>query len=351
MTKIKIDSGIATSHLRPTKLHLHITSKCTYRCKHCCSNASSMRESTLLSLEDVKVRVLDQAAGFGMESFEMSGGEPTLLNENFIFEAFRHASELGLKTTLCTNSCKLTERYASKLARSGLWRVKLSLYGTKAETHDSFTGVPGSFNRVVRGIQAAKDMGIEVWVHCVVTPFNLGEMLTVPSLLDPFGVDIVQLGSVVPVGRARALQGYQFSEEELDEVVRSFERHLSSLLHRRYFFTISLYPVLGAFPFEGRYCSYLVDRLVVDSRGDVIPCCILPTELGVIGNLRVETLQEICSLRRVESGWVSGWLYKGHEAMQKRLEYDRTSHNLCALCIDMFGRLYRMLDDHVRGRT
>jgi len=57
-----------------------------------------------LSLEDVKARILEPAAEFGMESFEMSGGELTLLNENLIFGAFRYASKLGLKTTLCTNS-------------------------------------------------------------------------------------------------------------------------------------------------------------------------------------------------------------------------------------------------------
>ncbi len=293
-----------------------------------------------MSLKEVKNRVLDQAAEFGMESFEVSGGEPTLLGGRFLFEIFSYASELGLRTTLCTNGWNLNSRCATKLARSGLWRVKFSLYGTRAETHDLFTGVPGSFGRVVQGIREAKNTGIEVWVHCVVTPLNLQEMLCIDSFLTPLAVDIVQLGSVVPVGRARTLRGYMFSKRALGKVVNSFEQQLSDLLYRRYFFTISMYPIASAYPFEGRYCSYLTDRLVVYPNGDVVACCILPPDLkGAIGNLRVDTLQEICSSKRIESDLASSWLYKGHEAIRKKLKYREVSHNLCSLCIDMFGLL------------
>lgn len=187
---------VSSNPNRPTKLHFHITSRCPYRCKHCCSDAGPNRESTELRLEDME-RMVDQATGFGMEIFEISGGEPLILERRLLLETLRHASRRGLLTALNTNAYGLDREYASELVEAGLDKIKFSLYGANPQTHDEFTGAMGSFDRVLRGIEASKEEGMEVTVHFLITPKNLKELPALPSLLGPRGVDAVQLGSIV----------------------------------------------------------------------------------------------------------------------------------------------------------
>lgn len=292
-----------------------------------------------MGLEDIE-RMVDQAIGFGMEIFEISGGEPLILAKPLLLEALRYLSRRGMLTTLSTNAYRLDKEYASELAGAGLDKIKFSLYGANPQTHDEFTGAIGSFDRVIRGIETSKEEGMEVTVHFLITPKNLKELPALPSLLRPRDVDAVQLGSIVPSGRGRTAEGYVFTGEGLEEVTGTLKKSFSHLLYRNYFFTNTLFPDSGMFPLDGRYCDYFTDRLVIDPKGNIIPCCILPENLrSRLGNIREEGLSEIYSAQRIWKEPIFYWLYQGHKAMRRRLGYDKVSHNLCSLCINILSRL------------
>jgi MoaA/NifB/PqqE/SkfB family radical SAM enzyme len=280
--------------------------------------------------------MVDQAVELGIEVFEISGGEPTVLDRRFLLEVVNYASHRGLLTVLNTNGYGLTSEYASKLAVAGLGKVKLSLYGTKPYTNDDFTRFLGSFKRTIKGMKSAKNAGMEVGLHCVVTPRNLSEMLNLQDFLEPYDVDTVQLGAVVPTGRGATASEYVFSEDDRAQVIRMLERRYGELLDHRYFFTIALYPEPRAYPLDRRFCNYLVERIVVDPKGDVIPCCVLPEDLkNPLGNVKEESLTDICSPQRLRQDLTAYWLLKGHKAMREELAYRRVSHCLCCVCIKM----------------
>lgn len=280
--------------------------------------------------------MLDQAKSLGAVYLDISGGDPLILEKQFVLETIRRASLKGLSPSISTNAQSLTEEYVSDLIGAGLEKIKFSLYGVNPETHDDFTQVPGSFQRVIHGIKLSKRAGLEVWVNSVVTPGNLSEFQRLPSLLGPWSVDLVQLSSIVPCGRGKAADSHRFSEDGLERAIEILHGSLSDLEH---VFTITLFPDPDTPPFDGRFCDYFHDRLVVDPQGNIIPCCLLPRDLQHrLGNIR-EGLSEVCSDERIQEDRVFSWLAKGHQDMRKKLGYKRVSHNLCAICIDMLYRL------------
>jgi len=330
---------ITSPLLKPTILHFHITSRCPYRCKHCCSRAGASDTETHLALREIK-KMVDQAFKLGVEVFEVSGGEPTILDRHFLLAVLDYASQKGLLTVLNTNGFKLTGEFATQLVKAGLNKIKLSLYGILPETNDEFTGFHGSFEKTVNGIKVAKSVGIEVGLHCVITPRNLDEMLNLPRLLEPYEVDVVQLSSVIPTGRGAVASEYILSNVEGAKAIEALRTRYSESLDRGYFFTTALYPESAADLLKERFCNYLSERVVVDSEGNVIPCCLIPEDLRKpLGNIREESLNNIYSLQRIKQNPLTYWLLKGHKAIMDVLAYEESSHCLCCICIKMLRQL------------
>ena len=325
--------------LRPSVLHYHITSRCPYGCVHCCSDAGPQNVSSELEVESIR-EMLDKAVRFGLDEFELSGGEPLAIEKRSMLDIIRHASSREMVTTLNTNTWFLNERYALDLRDAGLDRLKTSLYGTSPGSHEEFTRMEGSFERLMHALGFLRDTEMEVWVNYVVTPKNLDETRRLAVLLEPYGVDTIQVSVIIPTGRGRTARGYTFRDHELCGVVEGLERLFPDRGQSNISFTITLYPSTDRYPFGGRYCDYLTDRLVVDPSGHVLPCCVLPQDLRAsLGSLLEDDLPELLSTHRINGDPIFDWLARGHEAMEEWLDFRRETPNLCSACIEMLRRL------------
>jgi len=317
-------------------IHFHITHKCSLRCRHCSVKGGPEKSGPYMDLIRIK-EVISQGIDMGVQSLEITGGDPLTLEREFLLEIVRYATEMGLKTSLLTNGQLLLEEYAQRLKKAGVNQIETSLYGTTAQVHDWFTRVSGSFDRTLMGIKFAKDAGIKVIVNTVVTRHNLKEIELLPQVLNGYDVDGIKISCIVPSGRGMKLTSiYSLNEEEMEKAIEKIEKGFS---RTNYLFLNSLFP----YPHLSleRYCHYFVERLAIDPAGNVIPCCLLPVDLkGPLGNVRTDRLQDICTLPNVEKKPVFYWISKGHSAMREALNYQRRSHNLCSLCIEM---LYLLL--------
>jgi MoaA/NifB/PqqE/SkfB family radical SAM enzyme len=243
-------------------------------------------------------------------------------------------------TTLNTNTWFLDEGYISELKDAGLDRVKTSLYGTCLGTHEDFTRKEGSFEKVRAALEHLRNHEIEVWVNYVVTPRNIDEASVLPSLLEPYGVDTIQLSSIVPSGRGKKAEDHVFNDRELRGVIERLGAVFPKAGSESVSYTITLWNDPEIYPFGDRYCDYLTDRLVVDPSGQVIPCCILPSSLrDHAGSFVTEKLDSILSPERLEDKPIFYWLEKGHKAMREKLGVEEVSNNLCLSCIAMLATL------------
>ncbi len=325
--------------IRPTILHFHVTTRCPFSCRHCSAEAGVAGGGPETGLGEIH-RILDRAAQFGMDELDLSGGEPLARGKDFILEILRHATTLGLVTTLNTNTWFLDTRLAATLVEVGLDRLKTSLYGATAATHDAFTGRAGSFDRLLAALRLLGESGIETWVNFVVMPANLEEAARLPELLDPYGPEVLQVSSIIPSGRGERADRDLFEPGSLGAVIERLTSELVFPGRTTVAFTTSLYPDPRGYPFGDRFCDYLKERLVVDPSGHVIPCCLLPGRLRHrAGNLLEAVPAEVLHPRRLASDPVFHWLAEGHRAMREALGGGSQSHNLCTACIEMLGTL------------
>jgi pyrroloquinoline quinone biosynthesis protein E len=162
-------------NINPSILHFHITSRCPYGCRYCCSDSGVGSSDGELDVEAIR-KMLDKAVFAGMEEIDLSGGDPLVLERTSVLEIVRHASRQGLLTILNTNAWFLDEEYVTDLKDAGLDRVKSSLHGTSRRTHEDFTRKEGSFEKVKNVLEHLKKNEIEVWINYVVTPKNIDEV-------------------------------------------------------------------------------------------------------------------------------------------------------------------------------
>ena len=107
-------------------LRVSVTPRCNYRCFYCDPLGEGLREPVgTVTVEDV-ARVIEAAAGLGLNSVRFTGGEPLLRRElpAMIHHAKRTA---GIEDVALTTNASLLARQLPALLEAGLDRVNISL--------------------------------------------------------------------------------------------------------------------------------------------------------------------------------------------------------------------------------
>lgn len=156
-----------------TDLRVSITDRCNYRCVYCRTGNQGAVYSELSIAEYLRIaRVFVE---LGIEKVRLTGGEP-LLRKGLLElvyglgrlkAPFETGSGRPLDLALTTNGDLLAE-LAQPLRDAGLNRVTVSMDAVVPDTFARITRVPGSFDRVVAGVRAAKQAGFDqIKVNCV----------------------------------------------------------------------------------------------------------------------------------------------------------------------------------------
>ncbi len=168
------DGRLRDSHGRAiTDLRVSVTDRCNYRCVYC-RTGNEGAQYTELPIADY-ARIIRVFVSLGIEKVRLTGGEPLLRKGlvEFVAEisqlrpAFDSAAGARLDVALTTNG-HLLEGLAAPLERAGLNRVTVSMDAVDRDIFASITRVPGSYERVLRGVRAAQAAGLgPVKVNCV----------------------------------------------------------------------------------------------------------------------------------------------------------------------------------------
>jgi MoaA/NifB/PqqE/SkfB family radical SAM enzyme len=146
------------------RLSIEVTTHCNINCSHC---FVSTRESerTSLSIDLVK-EIITEGYNTGYRHLHITGGEPLLWEGLCV--ALDYAFSMGYETIFMnTNGTLLTEAVSVRLgAHSGL-TVSVSIDGPRV-LHDRLRG-EGSYNRTVRGVKKALDVGVNVFIFAIAT--------------------------------------------------------------------------------------------------------------------------------------------------------------------------------------
>ena len=171
----------------PLSGSLEVTFRCNLRCVHCYlgDNRSGVPGEQELTKEEI-FGILDQVTEAGTLWFLLTGGEP-FIRPDFM-EIYRYAAHKGLLVTIFTNGTLLTPQIADELAELPPQLVEITLYGATKETYERVTGIPGSYERCMRGIDLLLERGIPLKLKTIVMRWNVHEFEAIKAFAESKGV-------------------------------------------------------------------------------------------------------------------------------------------------------------------
>ena len=198
--EIAIRTGLPIA--KPTSAILILTYRCNARCVHCYSyDVPRMREMTT----DEWRRTLDELRDWlGPVFLSFTGGEALLRKDAIDIAA--HAADLGFWVEFLSNGWVLDEEKAKRLVDSGIKRMKISLDGTKNQTHDAVRGVKGFYERSSRALEyMAEQMrasgrdDLQIYAKTAIMSINIGDLAGVVRYAKKLGIYGVELQALEPI--------------------------------------------------------------------------------------------------------------------------------------------------------
>ncbi|MCR1835081.1 GTP 3',8-cyclase MoaA [Oceanobacillus caeni] len=158
---------------RPLKdLRISVIDRCNFRCTYCMPKEIFGRDfvfmprEQLLSFEEIE-RLAKIFVDLGVRKIRLTGGEPLMRRDlpTLISKLTKidQLEDIGL-----TTNGSLLGHLAEKLKEAGLKRVNVSLDALDDELFKSINDSGVGPERVLKGIQKAKEVGLEVKVNMVV---------------------------------------------------------------------------------------------------------------------------------------------------------------------------------------
>jgi GTP 3',8-cyclase len=228
---------VLDSFARPLRdLRISVTDRCNFRCVYCMPKEVYGRDhrfldrKELLTFEEI-TRVARVFVDGGVRKIRITGGEPLVRRD--LERLIEQLAVLGVDLTLTTNGSLLPQK-ARALADTGLTRITVSLDALDDATFRALNDVDFPVDRVLEGIEAARDAGLPVKVNAVVkrganedqiVPMaaffrERGHTLRFIEYMDVGHTNGWRLDDVVPAAEIVAVLDRAFGVEPVDAAYR-----------------------------------------------------------------------------------------------------------------------------------
>ncbi len=280
----------------------NVTSSCDLKCKHCYigDNVDTSKE-----LDEKEARQLVNRLGdIGVPLLFMTGGEPLLRDD--IFDIIENCRDNNITTVLSSNGLLLEEDKVRDLKRHEVHFNAVSLYGPK-KVHDDVVGLPGSYEKIMRGVQNCIENDINVCFKTVVSNYTYPH---IPYIIEKgldMGVKAFYLCDLIEAGRAEGAAFWRISTEQWVELADHLFQKV--IVRGEAEIDIGGCPSIGPLAIEyfskrDRDVSHAHERLrsmsacpvgkgpiSINARGDVLPCNFMQDY--PLGNIREKSISEL----------------------------------------------------------
>ncbi|MFH1849282.1 MAG: radical SAM protein [archaeon] len=319
----------------PDKLMISPTDACNLRCKTCWRlekktdpNAKAGEE---LTKEEI-FSLLEDARSMGVKSADLTGGGEPFMKKD-ILEIIRKSKDLGLFTSLTSNATMLDSSLIKAVVDIQLDDICFSLDGTTEADNDGIRG-KGVFRMVYAAIKSLSEEKRRqasekpvIRLGAVVTRVNLASLAGYAGIARRAGISSVYFSVLLEWSTNRQLSLRGLPETEISRCLLEAQK---SMAEQKIASNIGSLVRHGLFEHDvPEFCYAPGDMAFVNSRGDVLACCILASMYeNVIGNIRDRPFREL-------------WVGERMQAFRKRLEsghfYPECRHCLPEF-VDIFNR-------------
>ncbi|KAA0761168.1 GTP 3',8-cyclase MoaA [Bacillus sp. SH5-2] len=209
-------------------LRISVIDRCNFRCTYCMPaevfgpDYAFLKDEFLLTFDEIE-RLAKLFVSIGVRKIRLTGGEP-LLRKDVTKLIARLVKIDGLVDIgLTTNAIHLTKQ-AKALKEAGLHRVNVSLDAIDDDVFRDINGRNVNTKPVIKGIMAAKEVGLEVKVNMVVKKgMNDHQVLPMAAYFKEQGISL-RFIEFMDVG---STNGWNF-----DQVIT--KRELIEMIHEVY---------------------------------------------------------------------------------------------------------------------
>ena len=256
-------------------LLVELTYACPLRCKHCYLGDLKNLKTWLPT--DRLLIYLNEARERGLFNLTLTGGEPLLYPD--LEQLMKWAYKNDVMVRLYTSLFSLKDEHVRLLSTSPVYEVETSIYSSEPEKHDVFTGVKGSFEKLVRGIVRLREVGIKVNFKFIAHRGNFTEVDAVMRLAEKLGVNIYATTVITPCRDGCYQEVQILDEEQLKEIFFAHPEIFGGAEERN--------P-------NGPLCN-VSSSLYIDAAGNIKKCMEHP---DVLGNVHTHMPEEVFNSNR-----------------------------------------------------
>jgi AdoMet-dependent heme synthase len=203
---------IADFDKSPFTIAWEVSRACAYACVHCRADAMHQRDPNELSTEEAK-SLIDDLKGFGSPILIFTGGDPMMRPD--LAELISYAAKSGLRCSLTPTATALpTKKRLEEVRDAGIRRIALSLDAPRADVHDDFRKVKGSWQRTMDILHRAQEIGISVQVNTTVAKHNIDILKEMVPFIEEVKAVQWSVFFLVPTGRGMIEQMVSAEEHE-----------------------------------------------------------------------------------------------------------------------------------------
>ena len=176
-------------------LRISVTDRCNFRCTYCMpkeifgKDYAFLPKDHLLSNEEI-VRLARAFVVLGVNKIRLTGGEPLLRRD--LPELIESLNRIdGLEDIALTTNASLLPNKAEVIKAAGLKRINVSLDALDNELFQAVNDSGVSTKRVLKGIEKAMEVGLEVKVNMVVKKgMNESEIIPMAKYFKDIGITL-----------------------------------------------------------------------------------------------------------------------------------------------------------------
>ena len=272
-------------------LRISVTDRCNLRCRYCMpeNGVDWLPHESIMRYEEI-LRIIRLSARLGVDKVRLTGGEP-LVRKDFLDFVSRVSRIEGIADLSLTTNAMLLETMTPALRAHGIARVNISLDTLERKKFVYITRTD-AFERVMAGIQAARDQGMRIKINVVaIRGFNDDEILDFArlTLREPVEVRFIELmpmGCAARFDPAKTIKAFEI-RQRIEQGIGALDKVVSGLG------PAALYRIAGAPGMLGfiepvserSFCSRC-NRIRLSASGGLRPCLFSQRQLDLLGPLR-----------------------------------------------------------------
>lgn len=194
-----------------------VTRSCNLACVHCRASSNNGPYAGELTTQEC-FKIIDDIVSFAKPVVILTGGEPLLRKD--IFDIAEYGTKKGLTMVMAANGTLLSAENVSRIIKSGIKRISVSIDGPEASFHNEFRQVAGAFEKAMEGLSNAKKAGLEFQINTTITKRNKDMLVDIMKMVKELEAKAHDIFLLVPTGRGRAIEHEELSPQEYEDVLK-----------------------------------------------------------------------------------------------------------------------------------